>query len=83
MKNLVAHLKSITISAFHIISFIFSMYLSVIFFLILMANESVKGKSNPLLKEEFSLMVQKISELPDTLFPQEVKKKEVLSGGLS
>jgi hypothetical protein len=82
MKNLLSHFKAIIISALNIIFFISSMYLSIIFFLILMTNESVKGKKNPMLKEELSSFIQKISDLPESFFPQEGKKEVDLSGGL-
>jgi hypothetical protein len=48
-----------------------------------MVNEDIKGKKNPMLQEEFSSVIQKISDLPEVIFPQESKKGVDLSGSLS
>jgi hypothetical protein len=83
MKNLSSYFKSIFLSALNIISFVACMYLSIIFFLILLAEESVKGRKNEPLKEEFASVIQKISDIPQSLFSPMQKEGVDLSGTLS
>ncbi len=75
MKNLISYFKFIVLSVFSLVSFIISFYFSIIFFLILMINESINGKVNEALKEDFIYLIQKISDLPVIIFTSEVKKE--------
>jgi len=76
MKNPLSYLKFLVLPILYSVSFICSLYLSIVFFLILMANEAMNGKPNPNLKEDFSAFIQKVSDLPEVIFAP-VEKKEV------
>lgn len=75
MKNLLSYFKFIALSILSLVVFIFSFYLSIIFFLILMVNEAINGKINEALKEDLSYLIQKISGLPVSIFTSEEKKE--------
>lgn len=83
MKNLSSYFKSILVSVLTILSFIFCLYLSVIFFVILLADEAIKGKANEMLKEDFAAFIQKFSDFPENFFSSGEKKEMDLSGKLS
>jgi hypothetical protein len=77
MKNPLSYLKFLMLPILFSVSFICSFYLTIIFFLILMINEAINGKSNPTLKEDFSSFIQKVSDFPqEMLFPSEKKEFE-------
>jgi hypothetical protein len=46
-------------------------------------NEAIAGKANEVLKEDFIYFIKRISEFPETLFPNQRKKEMDLSGELS
>lgn len=75
MKNLISYFKFAVLSVFSFGSFIVSFYFSIIFFLILMINESINGKVNEALKDDFIYLIQKISDLPEVIFTREVKEE--------
>ena len=75
MKNLLSYFKFTVLATFSLVSFIFSFYLSILFFLILMINEAISGKINEALKEDFSYLIQKVSDLPLSIFTDDEKKE--------
>lgn len=83
MKNVTTYFKGIFLSTLTFVSFITSLYLSIIFFLIVMIEQAISGKENKVLKDDFSSLIQKISDLPQSLFHKEEKKEMDLSGKLS
>ncbi|ABG59594.1 hypothetical protein [Cytophaga hutchinsonii] len=75
MKNLLSYFKLTVLSFFSLAAFIFSFYLSILSFLILMINEAINGKINEALKEDFSYYIQKVSDLPVSIFTREEKRE--------
>ncbi|MBX9853208.1 MAG: hypothetical protein K2X86_15800 [Cytophagaceae bacterium] len=83
MKSSSSFLKSVVVPVLNLFSFVFCLYLSIMFFLVLMADEAMNGKQNERLKEDFEAFVQKISDLPESLFAPVEKKEADLSRKLS
>jgi hypothetical protein len=83
MRNLSVYFKSTVSAILNLIFFIPTFYLSMIFFLVLLLNEAIAGKVNEGLKEDFMYFIKRISEFPETLFPNQEKKEMDLSGKLS
>lgn len=83
MRNLSVYFKSIVVSLLNLIFFIPCFYLSITFFLVLIMNEAITGKANEVLKEDFTHFIKRISEFPESLFPNSPKKEMDLSGKLS
>lgn len=79
MKNLSSFLKSIVQSILNFFSLIISLYLSAVFFFILLADEAINGKENERLSEDFSSIVQKFSALPESLLSENNKGEELAS----
>ncbi len=75
MKNLLSYFKFIILSILSLVSFISSFYLSILFFLIVLISEAINGKTNEVLKEDFSGLIQKIADLPVSIFTSEEKKE--------
>jgi len=76
MKNLLSYFKFLLLPILNLLSFISCFYLSVIFFIVLLINEAITGKVNEILKEDFSAFIQKLSDLPESIFAP-VEKQEV------
>ncbi|MDF2457378.1 MAG: hypothetical protein K0R51_3371 [Cytophagaceae bacterium] len=75
MKNLLSYFKFTILSILSLVSFISSFYLSILFFLIVLISEAINGKTNEVLKEDFSALIQKIVDLPVSIFTSEEKKE--------
>ena len=79
MKNLVFNFKLFLFRILKITSFIISFYFSVIFFIMLFADEALRGIPNHNLSQEFTLIISKINALPERLFDANEREQVDLS----
>ena len=82
MKSLLFSFKLFLFRIFSVSAFIASFYLSIIFFLVLLANETLKRERNEALRGEFFTIISRLSALPEKLFDAEERKEVDLSKGL-
>jgi hypothetical protein len=67
MKTLKDFLKSTILNLCKFSTMVLAFYASVLFFTILLLEESYYNRPNPTLKEEFELLIQKLHNAPETL----------------